>query len=303
MLLSQVADGVLSLTLNRPEKRNALDSGTISALTAALQQAELDPAVRAVAIRGAGKDFCAGADLDELLASADKAPEENEKAAAKLGEVFSVIRRVPKPVVAVVQGRALAGGAGLATACDLVVAASSSQFGYPEIQRGFVPAMVMTMLRRVAGEKRAFDLVATGRLITANEALDIGLDLSSGSRCRPRIDRHRAGRPAGLLQCLGDGADQAAVLPAGWPPVRRWHCPGSGSPTGCQSTVCLPLHQALRDWRRSVADGMGVPDYTVLPDVVLERIAALRPRDRDGLRVIEGLGRRALAKWERPSSA
>lgn len=175
MLLSGVADGVLSLTLNRPEKRNALDAGTIAALTAALKQAELDPAVRVVTIRGAGKDFCAGADLDELLASADQSPEENERSAAMLGEVFSLIRRLPKPVLAVVQGRALAGGAGLATACDLVVAASSSQFGYPEIQRGFVPAMVMTMLRRVAGEKRAFDLVATGRMISASEALDSGL--------------------------------------------------------------------------------------------------------------------------------
>jgi methylglutaconyl-CoA hydratase len=89
--------------------------------------------------------------------------------------VYTAIRRLPRPVVAVVQGRALAGGAGLATACDLVVAGSSSQFGYPEIQRGFVPAMVMTMLRRVAGEKRAFELVATGRTVTAAEALDLGL--------------------------------------------------------------------------------------------------------------------------------
>ena len=175
MLLSTVANGILGLTLNRPEKRNALDALTIAALTAGLKQAELDSNVRVVAIRGAGRDFCAGADLDELLASADKSPEENEKAAASLGAVFSLIRRLPKPVVAVVQGRALAGGAGLATACDLAIAGSSSQFGYPEIQRGFVPAMVMTMLRRVVGEKRGFDLVATGRLVTATEALDLGL--------------------------------------------------------------------------------------------------------------------------------
>ncbi len=174
-MLTNLADGVLNLTLNRPEKRNALDSATIAGLTQALQQAELDSNVRVVAIRGAGKDFCAGADLDELLASADKSPEENQKAAASLGQVFSLMRKLPKPVVGVVQGRALAGGVGLATACDLVLAASSSQFGYPEIQRGFVPAMVMTMLRRVAGEKRAFDLVATGRLITAAEALELGL--------------------------------------------------------------------------------------------------------------------------------
>jgi methylglutaconyl-CoA hydratase len=113
--------------------------------------------------------------MDELLASADHTPEENERGAARLGAVYTAIRRLPRPVVAVVQGRALAGGAGLATACDLVVAGSSSQFGYPEIQRGFVPAMVMTMLRRVAGEKRAFELVATGRTVTAAEALDLGL--------------------------------------------------------------------------------------------------------------------------------
>lgn len=175
MLLIQAADGVLSLTLNRPDKRNALDSATIAELTAALEQAELDASVRVVAIRGAGQDFCAGADLDELLASADHTAEENERGAARLGAVYTAIRRLPRPVVAVVQGRALAGGAGLATACDLVVAGSSSQFGYPEIQRGFVPAMVMTMLRRVAGEKRAFELVATGRTVTAAEALDLGL--------------------------------------------------------------------------------------------------------------------------------
>lgn len=175
MLLTQASDGVLSLTLNRPDKRNALDRVTIAGLTAALEQAGLDPSVRAVVIRGAGRDFCAGADLEELLASADQPAEENERAAARLGAVFSTIRRLPRPVVAVVQGRALAGGAGLATACDLVIAGAGSQFGYPEIQRGFVPAMVMTMLRRLTGEKRAFDLVATGRLVTAAEALDLGL--------------------------------------------------------------------------------------------------------------------------------
>jgi methylglutaconyl-CoA hydratase len=175
MLLTSLTDGVLNLTLNRPEKRNALDRHTIDELTRALEQAELDPAVRVVAIRGAGKDFCAGLDLDELLASADHTPEENERSAARLGNVYVTIRRLPKPVVAVVQGRALAGGAGIATGCDLVLAASSAQFGYTEIQRGFVPAMVMTILRRLAGEKRAFELVATGRLVTATEALELGL--------------------------------------------------------------------------------------------------------------------------------
>lgn len=175
MLLTQLTDGVLRLTLNRPEKRNALDAATIAGLTRALEQAELDAAVRVVAINGAGRDFCAGADLDELLASAGRTAEENAEAAARLGAVFCAIRRSPRPVVAVVHGRALAGGAGLATACDLVLAAASAQFGYPEVQRGFVPAMVMTILRRLIGEKRAFDLVVTGRLVTAAEALELGL--------------------------------------------------------------------------------------------------------------------------------
>jgi methylglutaconyl-CoA hydratase len=131
--------------------------------------------VRVVHLRGAGKDFCAGADLDELLASADLSPADNEASAARLGAVFTRIRRMPKPVLAVVQGRALAGGAGLATACDLVLAGASAQLGYPEIQRGFVPAMVMTLLRRLAGEKAALDLVLTGRVVGAEEARDLGL--------------------------------------------------------------------------------------------------------------------------------
>ena len=102
-----------------------------------------------------------------LLASADRAPGENEQDAMRLGTVFTRMRALPKPVVAAVHGRALAGGAGLATACDIVLATESAQFGYPEIQRGFVPAMVMTLLRRVTTEKKAFDLVATGRILPA----------------------------------------------------------------------------------------------------------------------------------------
>lgn len=171
----QLAGGVLTLTLNRPDKRNALDAPTLDALHAAMERADLDAEVRVVAVRGAGRDFCAGADLGELLASAGHSPEQNERAALHLGGLFMRIRELPKPVVAMVHGRALAGGAGLATACDLVVAAASAQFGYPEIQRGFVPAMVMTLLRRLTGEKVAFDLAATGRVLSAADALTAGL--------------------------------------------------------------------------------------------------------------------------------
>src|SRR5205823_7752226 len=131
--------------------------------------------VRVVALRGAGGDFCAGMDLQELLASADKTVEENRRAALHFGEVFLRMRGLPKPVVALVQGRALAGGCGLATGCDLVLAAESARFGYPEVQRGFVPAIVMTLLRRTVGEKVAFDLAATGRVLAAPEAAQLGL--------------------------------------------------------------------------------------------------------------------------------
>jgi methylglutaconyl-CoA hydratase len=175
LLLTSIEGGVLTLTLNRPEKRNALNAELIDLLHQSLERADLDGEVRVVALRGEGKDFCAGADLDELLASAERSLAENEAAALRLGTVFRRIRELPKPVLAIVHGRALAGGAGLATACDLVIAAASAQLGYPEIQRGFAPAMVMALLRRLVGEKIALDLVLTGRVLSAEEARSAGL--------------------------------------------------------------------------------------------------------------------------------
>ncbi|HEX5003936.1 MAG TPA: enoyl-CoA hydratase/isomerase family protein [Gemmatimonadales bacterium] len=205
-LLVALEGGVFTLTLNRPDKRNALDTPTLDALHAAVERADLDAGVRVVAVRGAGKDFCAGADLAELLESAGHTPEQNERAALHLGGLFVKLRALPKPVVAVVHGRALAGGAGLATACDLVLASASSQFGYPEIQRGFVPAMVMTLLRRLAGEKRAFDLAATGRVLTASEALDCGLV----SRVIP--DREFEAEAGRVLTALAGNSASALAL-------------------------------------------------------------------------------------------
>jgi methylglutaconyl-CoA hydratase len=175
LLLTSIEGGVLTLTLNRPDKRNALNAELIDLLHQSLERADLDGEVRVVVLRGAGKDFCAGADLDELLASAERSLAENEAAALRLGTVFRRIRELPKPVLAMVHGRALAGGAGLATACDLVIAAASAQLGYPEIQRGFAPAMVMALLRRLVGEKIALDLVLTGRILSAEEARSAGL--------------------------------------------------------------------------------------------------------------------------------
>lgn len=187
-LTSALSGGVLTLTLDRAAKRNALTTAMVNALHAALERADCDADVRVVVLRGAGADFCAGADLTELLASADRDPADNERDALRLGTLFTAIRAFPRPVVAIVRGRALAGGAGLATACDIVLCAESATLGYPEMQRGFVPAMVMTLLRRLAGEKAALDLVLTGRLVSAEESLRLGL----ASRVVPDSELDRA---------------------------------------------------------------------------------------------------------------
>ena len=126
-------------------------------------------------IDGEGPDFCSGADLAAIEEMLDAPRQQHIDDAKALGHVFHTIRRMDKPVVALVRGRAYAGGAGLASACDIVLAHEEARFGYPEVTIGFVPAMVMTMLRRSVGEKRAFELVSTGRIIKADEALEIGL--------------------------------------------------------------------------------------------------------------------------------
>ena len=170
-----VEGGVATLTLDRPEKRNALNAALIEALTRALERTAADPAVRVVAIRGSGDDFCSGADLEELERMSALSEEENLADARRLGRLFVALRRHPRPVVAVVRGRALAGGAGLATACDLAIAHEDAELGYPEVLLGFVPAMVMTLLRRKVPEAVAFELAVRGERIDAAEAERLGL--------------------------------------------------------------------------------------------------------------------------------
>jgi methylglutaconyl-CoA hydratase len=175
VLLYDVADGVATLTLNRADKRNALNADLVQALKEALVRVAAEDDVRVATLRGAGRDFCAGADLAELERIAVKSDEENLDDARSLGALLVQMRSLGKPLVAVVRGRALAGGCGLATACDLVVAHEDAELGYPEVHLGFVPAMVMAILRRKVTEGRAFDLVARGRPIPAGEAREIGL--------------------------------------------------------------------------------------------------------------------------------
>ena len=169
------ADGVGRIVLTRPEKRNALDRLAAEELFAALSNLEADHATRVILICAEGKDFCSGADLEALAAMRDASPDEHRDDAEALGRVFLAIRTIVKPIVAAVKGRALAGGAGLAIACDIVLAADDAQMGFPEVKVGFVPAMVMTMLRRSVGEKHAADLVLSGRIVGAEEGARIGL--------------------------------------------------------------------------------------------------------------------------------
>jgi methylglutaconyl-CoA hydratase len=175
LVVYEVTDGIGRITLNRPDKRNALNAEMVDEVRRALELASDDATVRVVLVRGAGKDFCSGADLAELERIAEMGTEESVADAMRLGELFIAMRRHPRPIVAAVQGRALAGGCGLATACDLVLAREDAQLGYPEVHLGFVPAMVMAILRRKVGESRAFELVSRGDRITASRAEEVGL--------------------------------------------------------------------------------------------------------------------------------
>lgn len=166
--------GVARITLNRPDKRNAITTEMMTALRDALQRAEEDSAVRVLLIRGAGKDFCAGLDLSEVLQSAQDASS-SLHSARRLGHLYVAMRHHPKPILAAVQGRALGGGAGIATASDLIIASESAQFGYPEVKLGFIPAIVITMLRRAVNERQAMELALTGEPISAPRACAIGL--------------------------------------------------------------------------------------------------------------------------------
>jgi methylglutaconyl-CoA hydratase len=209
-VLYSVADGVATVTLNRPEKRNALDEQTIVELKECFARTNDEAAVRVVLLRGAGKDFCAGADLSELeKVAAGATLEENRANAMNLGELLIQMRGLRKPVVAAVQGNAFAGGAGLATACDLVVAHEDAKFGYPEVKLGFVPAMVMALLIRSVGEKIAFELTAFGEPISASEAMRLGLvnhvvtgNFDKGSRAYAMELAKRSGSAVRLVKEL-----------------------------------------------------------------------------------------------------
>ena len=175
MIEYRAENGIARIRLNRPEKRNAINEELLAALKESLSVAAADASVRLILISGAGKDFCAGLDISAMANAARTDVTESIAGARRLAELFVGMRRNPRPIIAAVHGRALGGGCGIATACDVVLAAESAQFGYPEIRLGFVPAIVAALVRHTVPQKRMMELALTGEPIRARQALDIGM--------------------------------------------------------------------------------------------------------------------------------
>lgn len=176
VLFKKGPDTVAYVTLNRPEKRNALNIAMLRALSDAFEAANRGVATRVIVLRGNGPVFCAGLDLEEAL---DRT--KGHESAEQLARLLETVYYSPKVTIAGVQGAALAGGAGLMAACDLAVAATDSVFGFPEVRRGLVAGLIMTFVRRLLHERHARELLMLGEIINAERAMEIGLV----SRCVP----------------------------------------------------------------------------------------------------------------------
>jgi methylglutaconyl-CoA hydratase len=167
-------DRVATVTLNRPEKRNAISFELIDDLLRALDEVAKSPALVLI-LTGAGKAFCSGMDLENLKSLIGRSPEQNLKDSETMVRLFRALYEFPKVTIAAVNGAAIAGGTGLAVLCDFTLAVPEAKFGYTEVKIGFVPAIVSTFLLRQVGEKHARDLLLTGRIIGVEEALRMGL--------------------------------------------------------------------------------------------------------------------------------
>jgi methylglutaconyl-CoA hydratase len=166
---------IRTLTLNRPERRNALTPELQNELVAALEHAAATPAIKLLVLTGAGESFCAGLDLSALQGMATKSAFELDDDAHRISRMFRTLYELPLPTIAAVNGHAIAGGTGLATLCDFTLAVPHAKFGYTEVKIGFVPALVSAYLTLQIGDKRVRDLLLTGRLFTAEEAHRLGL--------------------------------------------------------------------------------------------------------------------------------
>ncbi len=166
---------VRSVTLQRPEQRNALTSTMIQELSGAIMSFSADSSILVLILTGAGKAFCSGLDLEELQKMAAQGEAAQRESSDSIASLMRTLYECPKPTIAAVNGAAVAGGMGLATICDFTYAVPDAKFGYPEVKIGFIPAIVSAFLRNQVGEKQAADLLLMGRLIDAEEAVRLGL--------------------------------------------------------------------------------------------------------------------------------
>jgi methylglutaconyl-CoA hydratase len=173
-LLVTEDDGVRTITLNRPERRNAMTPEMQDELIAAMNEAGASDC-RVVVFAGAGESFCAGLDLSALQGMNNKSAAEHTADAERVARLFRTLYELPKPTIAAVHGAAIAGGTGLATICDFTLAVPGAKFCYTEVKIGFVPALVSVFLTLQVGDKRARDLLLTGRVFTSEEAYRFGL--------------------------------------------------------------------------------------------------------------------------------
>lgn len=186
-LILHESNGIALLTLNRPDKRNAISYELIADLQKALEAIEKS-ASQVLIITGAGKAFSSGMDLENLKSLIGRTPEQNLEDSRIMARLFRSIYDFPKPTIAAVNGPAIAGGTGIATICDFTLATQEAKFGYTEVRIGFVPAIVSNFLVRQVGEKHARDLLLTGRIFSADEALRLGLvnEIVDPDRLLPR---------------------------------------------------------------------------------------------------------------------
>jgi methylglutaconyl-CoA hydratase len=218
-VLCTVAGGVAQITLNRPEKRNALDRATIAALSAELRACAGNAAVRLVQITGAGNVFCAGADLTEMQAQAHASEAANLADAEQLATMLAILDSMPKPTLARVNGDGYGGALGLLAACDIVVAVDSAKFAFTEVRLGIIPAVISPFVFGKIGESAARRYFLTAEVLTATAIKDLGLAhevvpadlLDSG--CARLIEALLKGAPGALAEAkvlIRDGAHRSA---------------------------------------------------------------------------------------------